>query len=139
MTLFVEEVSRSRSLSYSRIISVADGDPPLPLPLLPGSSGSVSVSRSTSKSGFVHIIRFTFVVSFTTTRGSVEENVERAMDGRLVRVTVVVSTLVAWRSGCGLERKEKAEGDIGGETRMVFRRPIRIGDGEWFGNGVGGK
>lgn len=63
------------------------------------------------------------------------------MDGRLVRVTVVVSALVACRSGGGLERKEKAEGDIGGETRMVFRRATRIGDGdeEGFWNGVEGK
>ena len=124
-------------------MSVADGDPPLPLPLLllPGSSGSVSVSPSTSESGFVTIIRVTAVVSFTTTRGSAEENVEQPMDGRLVRVTVVVSALVACRSGGGLERKEKAEGDIGGETRMVFRRATRIGDGdeEGFWNGVEGK
>lgn len=143
ITLFVGEVSRSRSLSYNRIMSVADGDPPLLLLLLPDSSGSVSVSASTSESGFVTIIRVTVVVSFATTRGSAEENVERPIDGRLVRVTVVVSALVAWRSDGGLERKENAEGDIGGETRMVFRRATRIGDGDgegfWFWNGVEGK
>lgn len=124
LMLLAGGVSRSRSLSYNRIISVADGDPPLPP--LPGSSGSVSVSRSTSRSGFVHIIRFTVVVSFTS-RGSVEENVERAIDGRLVKVAVVGPTLLIGRSGGGLERAEKEEGDMGGETKTVFRRAVRIG------------
>jgi len=71
--LFVGEVSQSWSMSYNRIMSVADGDPPqVPLLLLPDSSGSVSVSPSTSESGFVTIIHVTVIVSFITTRGSTE-------------------------------------------------------------------
>jgi len=126
------EVSISRSLSYNRMISVADGDPPL----LPESPGSVSDSKSTSKSGFVHIIRLVVVFPFTGTRGSVQENAERAMDGRGVRVMVVCSAL--GRSGCGLERTVKEEGDIGGETRTVFRRATRLGNGGGFGVATGG-
>jgi len=131
-TLLVEEVSWSRSLSYNRMISVADGEPPLLL----DPSGSVSVSRSTSKSGFVTFIRF---VSFMTTRELIEENVERAVGDRSVRVTVIGSALVAGRSGGGFERMENEEGDIVGETKMVFRRVIRIGAGMGFGTGIGGK
>ena len=135
ITLFVGEVSRSQSLSYNRMISVADGDPPLPP--FPGSSGSVSVSRSTSKSGFVHIIRFLFGTSFTTARWLAEENVERVRDGWLVKVAVVGPILVIGRYGGGSEKAEKEEGVIGGETRMVFRRAIRIGEG--FRVRLGGK
>ena len=120
------------------MISVADGDPLLPLLLLPESSGSVSDSGSTSKSGFVHIIRLVVVVSFTTRRGEVEENAERAMDGRGDRVMVVDSTLVAGRSNRGLERAEKEEGDIGGEAKTVFRRTTRLGNTEGFGVAIGG-
>lgn len=131
IALFVGEASRSQSLSYNRMISVADGDPPLPP--LPGSSGSVSVSRSMSKSGFVHIIRFLFGMSFTTARWLVEENVERVRDGWLVKGPI----LVIGRYGGGFEKAEKEEGVIGGETRMVFLRAIRIGEG--FRVGLGGK
>lgn len=132
--LLVGEPSGSQSLSYSRMISVADGD--LPPPFLLDPSGSVSVPRSTSGSGFVTVIRF---VSSTTVRGSMEENEERVVDGRLVRVTVVGSTLVAGGSSVGPERTEDEEGDIGGEMKMVFRRAIRVGIGGGFGTGIGGK
>ena len=98
------------------MISVADGDTPLLLDPL----GSVSVSRSMSESGFVIVIRF---VPFTTTRESIEENVERATDSRLVRVTV------AGRSGSGFGGIGSGEVDIVGEAKIVFLRVIRIGIG----------
>jgi hypothetical protein len=52
------------------MISVADGEIPRPLPL--GPSGSVSVSRYISGSGFVNIIGLVAV----TTGELVEENVD---------------------------------------------------------------
>ena len=110
---------------------MAEGEPPLVLHL----SGSVSVSRPTSKSGFVTVIRF---ASFMTTRESIE-NLERAAGGRVVRVPVIASALVVRRSGGGFERMENEEGEIVGETKTVFRRLIRIGTGMGFGTGIGGK
>ena len=105
------------------MISVADGDSLLPLPL--GPSGSVSVSRSMSESGFVHIIRFVVVTLLTVARESVEENAEGPTDGRFVGVTVVRS---ASKSCGGLERGVNEEGEIG-ESKMVYRRATRIGVG----------
>jgi hypothetical protein len=108
------------------MISVADGDSLLPLPL--GPSGSVSVSRSRSESGFVHIIRFAVVTLLTVVRESVEEKAEGTTDGRLVGVTVVRSALEAGKSCSGLERVVNEGGEIG-ESKMVYRRATRIGVG----------
>ena len=74
-----------------------------------------------------------------TARESIEENLERMADGRVVRVTVIGSALVVGRSGGGFERTENEEGDIVGETKTVFRRLIRTGTGTGFGTGIGGK
>jgi len=121
------------------MISVGDGDFPPPPPFPLDLSGSVSDSRSASKSGFVTIIRFVGVVSFIKTRGSVEEKVERATEGRLDRVVAVGSVLVAGKPCVELETMEKVEGDVGGEMKTVFRRAVRIGVGGGCGIGIGGK
>ena len=70
---------------------------------------------------------------------STEENLERAVGSRVVRVTVIGSALAVGRSGGGFERTENEEGDIVGETKTVFRRLIRTGTGMGFGTGIGGK
>lgn len=116
------------------MISVADGDPPLPLPQAP--SVSVSVSRSMSESGFVNIIRLVFIASFAMTREFAEE---KLTDGRLFNATLDGSVLTTGRSCRGLGRVKK-EGDSGGETKTVYRRPARIWTGgEGCGVGVGVK
>jgi len=111
---------------------VVDGE----FPILLDRSGSVSVSVSTSRSGFVTVIR---LVSLMATRELIEENLERAVGGLVVRVTVVGSALVVGGSGGGFERMENEEGDIVGETKTVLRRLIRIGAGTGIGTGIGGK
>ena len=132
------EVSWSWSRPYSRMMSVADGDPPQPLPLSP--SVSVSVSRSASESGFVTIIRLVVTGLFGAMRESAEEKAQRATDGRFVSATVANTALGICGSRSGLERADREEGDIGGETKTVYRRATcNWTGGEGCGVGIGVK
>ena len=55
-------------------------------------------------------------------------------------MTEVDSVLTTGRSRWGLERVENEEGDIGGETKTVYLRAIRIWvGGEECGVGIGMK